>query len=281
MLIMKDLVAVVELCLLFSVARAHVVVKSGPESGSSTFDCDAPHLKNAGFYIKGNWTTCQDYNSIVIAEEEREKAALKTNMGCVHVQCLNEYAGGVLTLMYRMTRVGKLFLISTKILINLVTMCAIIEREFQHSMLGIRSLVTFRRDLHQFPKISITVGASISDSVTVSGGASYSASEVFSLTGSVSYTRTWTHSSSITNRFTIKDGEWGVIVVNARTTRSWGSFDGKCVLNCYNKYPDTKRTYSNADEHYNGPYGLVEGAYYKCSSKTYPIPYCVGTGTHY
>ncbi|KAL6411906.1 hypothetical protein AUP68_04285 [Ilyonectria robusta] len=87
---------------------------------------------------------------------------------------------------------------------------------------------------------------------------------------------TWTTSQTQTLTFTVPDGKHGVIVSEPYVRRVQGFMLEGCS-------DDWKKTSFMSDTYSSQSYGdmqWVRGVIRLCSSDTYPIPYCVGTGQH-
>lgn len=125
--------------------------------------------------------------------------------------------------------------------------------------------------------VSVSSGYSISNSVSVTASASLTVVEsLLSMSLSVSYSETWTTSQTQTLSFTVPDGKHGVIVSEPYVRRVQGFMLEGCSDNW-------KKTSFMSDTYSSQSYGdmqWVRGVIRLCSSDTYPIPYCVGTGEH-
>lgn len=76
--------------------------------------------------------------------------------------------------------------------------------------------------------------------------------------------------------FSVPAGQWGVVVSNPYTRR----LSGNVVSGCTDS-PTTEEF--SSDSYTSQSYGdlsWVTGPIRICNSSTYPVPYCVGTGTH-
>ncbi|KAI5917491.1 hypothetical protein F4810DRAFT_717626 [Camillea tinctor] len=125
--------------------------------------------------------------------------------------------------------------------------------------------------------VSIGRGYSISNSVSATAGVDVSIIEdILSLSMSVSYSETWTTEESQTFSYTVPDGQFGVVVSQPKVRRVQGNYISGCV-------DDPTRTAFTSDTYFSQNYGnlaWVEGVIRLCNSTTYPIPYCIGEGSH-
>ncbi|PSR81290.1 hypothetical protein BD289DRAFT_484489 [Coniella lustricola] len=124
--------------------------------------------------------------------------------------------------------------------------------------------------------VAVTKGYSISDSIQVSESVSASVEDFLTTTMSISVTDTWTTQDSQTFTFSVPAGEYGVVISNPLTRRVSGNVLSGCT-------DDPTTTAFSSDSYTSQTYGdlsWVTGVISICNSTTYPIPYCVGDGTH-
>lgn len=111
-------------------------------------------------------------------------------------------------------------------------------------------------------QVSSTVGATLESVLTVSM--------------SIDTTETWTTTNSLTYMFNVPTGQYGVVVSNPYTHRVTGN-----VLTGCTDSPTTEAFTSDSFSQLQaGDLTWVSGPIHLCNSSSYPIPYCVGTGTH-
>ncbi|RYO76380.1 hypothetical protein DL766_008221 [Monosporascus sp. MC13-8B] len=126
--------------------------------------------------------------------------------------------------------------------------------------------------------VSLTKGHSISNSLSVGVGASLGIVEsILSLSFSVDYSQSWTTQSTQSFTFAVPAGQFGVVVTQAKTRRRTGNYLSGCTDNW-------KKTSFVSDTYTSQSYGnmeWVQGVIRLCNSTTYPVPYCIGTGSHY
>ncbi|KAF2090367.1 hypothetical protein K490DRAFT_36431 [Saccharata proteae CBS 121410] len=131
---------------------------------------------------------------------------------------------------------------------------------------------------HAVASVSVTQGFSLSNSLSVSAGVEVSTVEkLVSASLSVSYSVQWTTSDSIAYTFVVAAGKSGLVVSNPETTRYTGTYIYGCT-DSPSTADWTSDTYTSATMD-----GLewVEGKIQLCTSDSYPVAYCVGTGDHY
>lgn len=89
-------------------------------------------------------------------------------------------------------------------------------------------------------------------------------------------TWTWTTSDDQTFTFQVPQGQYGLVVSNPYVRRVTGNYISGCVDSpSYEPWQTTTystQSYTNME--------WVEGPIRLCNSTTYPVPYCVGSGTH-
>jgi hypothetical protein len=125
--------------------------------------------------------------------------------------------------------------------------------------------------------ISISTGYSITNSISVSQGASFTLVKDFlSATMSIDYSTSWQTSQTQQFSAAVPEGKYGAFVTNAWTNREsghvWeGTIGGEGSL-----------TYYQADSFESKSYGdlsWVDGVISLCTGDTFPLPRCVGEGT--
>jgi hypothetical protein len=125
--------------------------------------------------------------------------------------------------------------------------------------------------------VAVTKGYTVSNSVSVGAGADLTlVKDVFSVSMSIEYGHTWTTSDTQTFTYFITPGQYGLVVSNPYTRRITGNY----VTGCTDS-PSFEAFTSDSyqDQNYSGM-SWVAGPIRLCNSTTYPIPFCVGTGTH-
>lgn len=93
---------------------------------------------------------------------------------------------------------------------------------------------------------------------------------------SIDTSETWTTTDTLTYNFNVPNGQYGVVVSNPNTHRVTGNVLSGCT-DSPTSDPFTSDSYTQQESN-----GLtwVQGPIHLCNSSSYPIPYCVGTGTH-
>ncbi|KAH8898379.1 hypothetical protein GQ53DRAFT_742448 [Thozetella sp. PMI_491] len=126
-------------------------------------------------------------------------------------------------------------------------------------------------------QVSITEGHSISNSLSV--GASVTGSfleQILSISYSIDYSETWESSSSLAYTFTVPDGQYGVIVSEPMVHRLTGNYLSGCT--------DSPTVEAFTSDSYGsqsyGELSWVSGVIRLCNSTQYPVPFCVGDGSH-
>ncbi|KAL5323025.1 hypothetical protein ACEPPN_007552 [Leptodophora sp. 'Broadleaf-Isolate-01'] len=126
--------------------------------------------------------------------------------------------------------------------------------------------------------VSVTAGYSVADSITVSNEVDYTfVKDVLSASVGISYSTQWTSTHSAAYTSTVPKGKWGIMVSNPRVFRRSGYAKVGCI-------GSQRSTYFQADQHFSQDYkGLawVQGSISLCTSNTYPIKKCIGSGFNY
>ncbi|KAI6756105.1 hypothetical protein HG530_011841 [Fusarium avenaceum] len=125
--------------------------------------------------------------------------------------------------------------------------------------------------------VSVTDGFTVANSLKVGVGFSIPLIKDI-LTGSLSidYTETWTSSQQQSLSFVVPDEHHGIIVSQPYVRR----VQGRVIDGCTDE-PDKSEFISDSYESQSyGDLQWVKGIIRLCSSKTYPIPYCNGEGSH-
>ncbi|POS69855.1 hypothetical protein DHEL01_v211751 [Diaporthe helianthi] len=125
--------------------------------------------------------------------------------------------------------------------------------------------------------VAVSKGYSITNGITVGAGADWTiAKDVFSASLKIDYSHSWTTSDTQTFTYFITPGQYGLVVSNPYTRRLTGNVVTGCTDDpSYDPY--TSDSYE--DQNYSGM-SWVAGPIRLCNSTTYPVPFCVGTGTH-
>ncbi|RYP58760.1 hypothetical protein DL769_008818 [Monosporascus sp. CRB-8-3] len=125
--------------------------------------------------------------------------------------------------------------------------------------------------------VSLTQGYSISNTLSVGVGATLGLIEdILSLTFTVDYSQSWTTTSSQSFTFEVPDGQFGLVVTQAKTRRLTGNYLSGCTDN-WEKTSFVSDTYTSQSY---GNMEWVEGVIRLCNSTSYPVPFCIGTGSH-
>lgn len=125
-------------------------------------------------------------------------------------------------------------------------------------------------------RVTIGRGYSLSNSVSVSVQSSLNIQDILGLSLSVSYSKTWTTTQEQSFSFTIPNGQYGIIVSQPKVRRRQGNILSGCTDNW-------DKTKFMSDEYKSQSFGnleWVEGVIRLCSSTQYPVPFCIGDGTH-
>lgn len=93
---------------------------------------------------------------------------------------------------------------------------------------------------------------------------------------SLTYSETWTTTETTTFTFNVPSGQYGLVVSNPYTHRVAGNVLSGCT-DSPTSDAFTVDSYTSATY---GSLSWVEGPITLCNSSTYPVPYCVGSGTH-
>ncbi|KAF3762710.1 hypothetical protein M406DRAFT_63537 [Cryphonectria parasitica EP155] len=124
--------------------------------------------------------------------------------------------------------------------------------------------------------IAVTQGYSLANSVSVSASVGTSLEGILSTTMTIDTTETWTTTDSQTWTFNVPAGQYGLVVSNPLVRRITGNVISGCT--------DTPTTDAFTSDSYSsqqsGDLAWVTGPIRLCNSTAYPIPYCIGTGTH-
>lgn len=110
----------------------------------------------------------------------------------------------------------------------------------------------------------------------VTEGVSATLESVLTMSMSITVSETWTTTETQTFTFNVPNGQYGVVVSNPYVHRLTGN-----VLSGCTDSPTTDAF--TADSYTSETYGAlswVTGPITLCNSTTYPIPYCIGTGSH-
>ncbi|EXF85146.1 hypothetical protein COL5a_002436 [Colletotrichum fioriniae] len=125
--------------------------------------------------------------------------------------------------------------------------------------------------------VSVDSGYSLANSVTVTAGLSTTIAKIaLGVSLSVSYAKTWTTTQSQNLRFTVPDGQYGLVVSQPNVRRVTGNIFSGCT-DSPSVDAFTSDTY--ADQSY-GNLAWVKGVIRLCNSTSYPVPYCIGQGEH-
>ncbi|KAH8665621.1 hypothetical protein BGZ61DRAFT_538585 [Ilyonectria robusta] len=125
--------------------------------------------------------------------------------------------------------------------------------------------------------VTVSSGYEISNSVSVGSEISVSAAkEILGLSLSVEVSESWTTSQEQSLTFEVPDGHHGVIVSEPYVRRVQGNvLDG-----CTDSWEKSSFVSDSYESQNYGNLNWVKGVIRLCSSETYPIPYCIGEGSH-
>jgi hypothetical protein len=124
--------------------------------------------------------------------------------------------------------------------------------------------------------VSVESGYEISNTLSVGTSAEAGLEGVFSTTLSVDYSESWTSSQSSNLVYDVPDGQFGLVVSQPSTRRVQGTVLSGCT-DSPTSQAFTSDSYSSQQF---GSLSWVQGVIRLCNSTTYPVPYCIGTGTH-
>ncbi|EOD50571.1 hypothetical protein UCRNP2_2657 [Neofusicoccum parvum UCRNP2] len=147
------------------------------------------------------------------------------------------------------------------------------KTQFQNWDVPMSSVITAEADR---ARVTVSDGFSLANSVTVSTGVKSTFEKVLSVSLGVDVGTTWTTEQTAEYSFFVPKGKSGIIVSNPDTTRYTGQILDGCTDN-------PTRVDFTVDAYTSTTYGAlswVKGTIRLCSSDTYPVPFCVGTGTH-
>jgi hypothetical protein len=125
--------------------------------------------------------------------------------------------------------------------------------------------------------VSVTSGFSISNQVSV--GVSFDVSLIESILGvsmSVDYSQSWTSDQQQSLSFEVPKDHHGIIVSQPYVRR----VEGNVLSGCTNNPSKTSFVSDTYESQSYGNLEWVKGVIRLCSSKTYPIPFCNGEGSH-
>lgn len=125
--------------------------------------------------------------------------------------------------------------------------------------------------------VSVTDGFTVANSLKVGVGFSIPLiKDILTSSLSIDYTETWTSSQQQSLSFVVPDEHHGIIVSQPYVRR----VQGRVIDGCTDE-PDKSEFISDSYESQSyGDLQWVKGIIRLCSSKTYPIPYCNGEGSH-
>lgn len=125
--------------------------------------------------------------------------------------------------------------------------------------------------------VSVTDGFTVANSLKVGVGFSIPLiTDILTSSLSIDYTETWTSSQQQSLSFVVPDEHHGIIVSQPYVRR----VQGRVIDGCTDE-PDKSEFISDSYESQSyGDLQWVKGIIRLCSSKTYPIPYCNGEGSH-
>lgn len=125
--------------------------------------------------------------------------------------------------------------------------------------------------------VMVSRGYSVANSLSVGVSAELTLIEdVFKTSLSITTTTTWTSTDTSTLTYGVPAGQYGVVVSNPYTRR----ITGNVLSGCTDSPTVTGFSSDSRTDQSFGSLAWVAGPIYMCNSSTYPIPYCVGTGTH-
>lgn len=124
--------------------------------------------------------------------------------------------------------------------------------------------------------VSIEAGYEIGNELSVGSSLTAGNEDILALSLSVDFTQSWTSSASTSMEYTVPDGQYGIVVSQPMTTRVTGTL----LSGCTDSPTSTNFTSDSYTSQDIAGMAWVTGVVRLCNSTTYPIPYCVGSGTH-
>ncbi|WQF89946.1 hypothetical protein CDEST_14960 [Colletotrichum destructivum] len=125
--------------------------------------------------------------------------------------------------------------------------------------------------------IAVSHGYSVANQVSFGGGISFPIKAI-GISLNADYTKTWTTTDTTTITYTVPLGYYGTIISQPWTHRVFGNVYKSCGTDNWQKGTFTAN--SHTSQNYGGM-DWVTGVMRLCASKTYPIPYCEGSGSHH
>lgn len=125
--------------------------------------------------------------------------------------------------------------------------------------------------------VTVSSGSSISNSISVGSSFSTSLDEIFGMSLSIEVSQSWSSSYEQSLSFEVPADHHGLIVSQPYVRRVQGNVWSGCP-DSLEKTPFTSDSYT--DRTYGTNLQWVAGLIRLCSSKTFPVPYCNGEGTH-
>ncbi|KAI0599688.1 hypothetical protein F4775DRAFT_583083 [Biscogniauxia sp. FL1348] len=124
--------------------------------------------------------------------------------------------------------------------------------------------------------VSVANGYSLANDVTTTEGVTATLESILAVSLQVSYSQTWTSTETNTLLYKVPDGQFGLVVSQPRVRRVQGNYITGCVDDPV-RNPFTSDTYTNQTY---GNLNWVQGIIRLCNNTVYPVPYCIGEGTH-
>lgn len=90
------------------------------------------------------------------------------------------------------------------------------------------------------------------------------------------YSNTYTTTDTQTFSFNVPDGQYGVVISNPYTHR----VAGNVLSGCTDSPSSDAFQWDTYTSQSFGDLEWVQGPISMCNSSTYPVPFCVGSGTH-
>lgn len=124
--------------------------------------------------------------------------------------------------------------------------------------------------------VMVTSGHSLSNAITIGSSVKGSILDVIELALSVDYSRTWTTTEMQSLTFEVPAGQHGLVVSQPYVRRVQGNYLDGCNSD-WKKTPFVSDVYESES---HGDFQWVKGIIRLCNSTEYPIPYCMGEGSH-
>lgn len=124
--------------------------------------------------------------------------------------------------------------------------------------------------------VMVSKGYSVASSLAITASEDVSVPDILKVSLSITATETWTTTDTQTFSFAVPLGQYGVVISNPLTRRVTGNF----LSGCTDSPTTTPFTSDSRTNQTFGELSWVAGPIKMCNSTSYPIPYCIGDGSH-